>query len=67
MSLPDKGREYTVTWSIEVYAENAIEAVLEAERLVQDPTSTDNIFSVQPFGKPGESQEIDLEEVRSEV
>lgn len=64
MVKPDTGQEYTVEWAIEVYADTPEEAAMEAERIMQDPTNMANVFDVQPFGKPGEKVQVDLEQVR---
>lgn len=43
---PDTGREYTVTWAIEVYADTPEEAAREAQRIQQDPESVATVFDV---------------------
>ena len=59
---PDTGKEYTVTWKIELYADTPDEAALEALRIQRDPESMATVFDVVPFGG-GNVTRIDLDDI----
>lgn len=63
---PDTGREYTVTWAIEVYADTPEEAAREALRIQRDPESMATVFTVQAFPDGG-SVNIDLEDIDAQI
>lgn len=43
---------YYVKWKIEVEAESALEAALEARRIQLDPNSSAVVYECRPFAKP---------------
>jgi len=52
--------EFTVTWSIEVSAENSHAAAEEARKIQLDPNSEAIYFEVYPMGNSGVVDAVDL-------
>jgi hypothetical protein len=55
-------REYTVTWQIEVYADNPVHAAMQALEAQRAPDSMASVFDVVPFGEDGPVTRVDCEE-----
>lgn len=69
--LPEKGtpgakyKSYSVTWQIDVDADNPTDAAKQAYALMHAPGSTANVFSV--WDSDGEETVVDLEEINQEA
>jgi len=55
-------KAYHVTWEIDIWAENQVEAAKEALGIQRDPSSSATVFTVQEKDTD-EQVEIDLDEV----
>lgn len=54
--------EYTVTWTIQLDADNPLEAARAAKAFQLDPNSIANVFLVKEFHGPKPAVRVDLDE-----